>query len=92
MPLISVLPSPKTGKAALKVVFRIETNLPRPVQSWQMIFGDGLQNQGTGVPPHFAGHTYDKAGAFTAILIVYESPPFSGTVVRFYTVVNIVVT
>ena len=41
--------------------------------------------------PHFAGHTYEKPGAYRAILIVYESPPVTGTVVRFYTIANIAV-
>ena len=82
----------KSGRAPLKIVFQLDANLPRPVQSWQLVFGDGLQNQGSGKPPHFAGHTYEKAGAYRAILIVYEAPAVSGTVVRFYTIANITVT
>ena len=76
---------------ALKVVYQIDTNLPRPVTTWQLIFGDGLDSSGTGKPPHFAGHTYDKPGTYRAILIVYESPPLAPTVIRFYTVATITV-
>jgi hypothetical protein len=90
-PLISLKTTPSTGKAPVKVVYQIDTNLPRPVTSWQLVFGDGLSNQGTGKPPHFAGHTYTKPGTYQAILIVYEAPPFTGTVVRFYTVATITV-
>jgi hypothetical protein len=89
--LISVKATPPAGKAPLKVVFQINTNLPRPVQKWQLIYGDGLSKEGDGDPPHFAGHTYEKPGAYRSILIVYESPPVSGTVVRFYTISNIAV-
>ncbi|MBV8599690.1 MAG: hypothetical protein JO017_12780, partial [Actinobacteria bacterium] len=61
--------------------------------TWQVIWGDGnYPQQGTGRPPHFTGHTYEKAGTYNAILIVYESPPFTGTVVRFYTASTITVT
>ncbi|MBV8396862.1 MAG: hypothetical protein JO064_11465 [Actinobacteria bacterium] len=92
-PLISLKTTPTSGKTPLKVVFQIDTNLPRPITTWQVIWGDGnYPQQGTGRPPHFTGHTYEKAGTYNAILIVYESPPFTGTVVRFYTASTITVT
>ncbi len=91
-PLISIKPTPVSGKAPLKVSFQLDTHLPRPVQSWQLVFGDGLTNQGTGKPPHFAGHTFEKPGTYSVLLIVYESPPFSPTVVRFITTITITAT
>ena len=83
-------PSPAAGKAPLAVSFHIQTHLPKAVRTWQLVFGDGLTNQGTGTPPHFAGHTFSKAGSYRVLLIVDEAP-FSGTVVRLIAVANITV-
>ena len=73
--------TPASGKAPLAVSFRIQTHLPKAVRSWQIVFGDGLTNQGSGTPPRFAGHTFSKPGTYRVLLIVDEAP-FSGTVVR----------
>ena len=84
-------PVPAAGKAPLKVSFTIKTKLPSAGRSWQIVFGDGLSNQGTGLPPHFAGHTYDKPGTYRALLIV-DAAPFQGTVVRLITPATVRVT
>ena len=74
-------PTPASGKAPLAVSFRIQTHLPKAVRTWQLVYGDGLTHQGTGTPPHFAGHTFSKPGTYRVLLIVDEAP-FTGTVVR----------
>ena len=74
-------PSPASGKAPLSVSFHIQTHLPKAVRTWQLVFGDGLTHEGTGTPPHFAGHTFSKPGTYRVLLIVDEAP-FTGTVVR----------
>jgi len=74
-------PSPASGKAPLSVSFHIQTHLPKAVRTWQLVFGDGLTHEGTGTPPHFAGHTFTKPGTYRVLLIVDEAP-FTGTVVR----------
>ncbi|HVC87829.1 MAG TPA: hypothetical protein VNC40_10445 [Gaiellaceae bacterium] len=74
-------PTPASGKAPLAVSFRIQTHLPRAVRTWQLVFGDGLSNQGTGTPPRFGGHTFSKPGTYRVLLIVDEEP-FTGAVVR----------
>lgn len=81
--LIRFKPTPAAGKAPLKVSFQIDTNLPRPVAHWQIVFGDGLTNQGDGKPPHFAGHTFDKPGTYRVLLILDQQPQFTGTATRF---------
>ena len=73
--------SPAGGKAPLAVSFRIQTHLPKAVRHWQLVFGDGLTHEGSGTPPHFAGHTFTKPGSYRVLLIVDEAP-FSGTLVR----------
>ena len=62
--------TPAVGKAPLKVSFRIQSHLARPVRHWQLVFGDGLANDGAGAPPRFAGHTYEKAGTYRVLLIL----------------------
>ena len=74
-------PTPVGGKAPLAVSFRIQTQLPKAVRHWQLVFGDGLTNEGSGTPPRFAGHTFTKPGTYRVLLIVDEAP-FSGTLVR----------
>jgi PKD repeat protein len=64
-------PTPTSGKAPLKVSFRIDaSNLPKPVVSWQILFGDGLTNQNSGTPPRFAGHTYTTPGTYKVLLVL----------------------
>jgi hypothetical protein len=82
---------PTSGKAPLKVVFRIKTHLPKAIRTWQIVFGDGLTNQGRGTPPSFAGHTYATKGSYTALLIVDEAR-FQGTLVRLIVPATITVT
>jgi len=60
-------------KAPLKVVFEINSYLPHPITGWQLTFGDGLSNQGSGNPPHFAGHTFEKPGSYHVRVTLYES-------------------
>jgi len=90
--LITFVPSPSSGKAPLAVSFRIDTNLPRPVAHWQIVFGDGLTNQGDGTPPRFAGHTYTKPGKYRVLLILDQQPQFTGTATRFITYADVRVT
>lgn len=80
--------TPAGGKAPLAVSFRIQTHLPKAVRHWQLVFGDGLTNEGSGTPPHFAGHTFSKAGSYRVLLIVDEAP-FSGTLVRLIATANV---
>ena len=82
--------TPVGGKAPLVVSLRIQTHLPKAVRSWQLVFGDGLTNQGSGTPPRFAGHTFSKPGTYRVLLIVDEAP-FTGTVVRLITTALITV-
>jgi len=77
-----------TGNAPLAVSFHIQTHLPKAVRHWQLVFGDGLTNEGSGTPPHFAGHTFSKAGSYRVLLIVDEAP-FSGTLVRLIATANV---
>jgi hypothetical protein len=72
-PLLSIDPTPATGRAPLSVSFRIEVAIPRTVTSWQLVLGDGIVRQGTGRPPRFAGHTYSQPGSYRVTLIVSEA-------------------
>ncbi|HEY2327158.1 MAG TPA: hypothetical protein VGH52_06710 [Gaiellaceae bacterium] len=70
-PLIRFEPTPSSGRAPLKVSFRVDgSKLSRPVQSWTLLFGDGLANTKTGALPRFAGHTFAKAGKYNVLLVV----------------------
>lgn len=80
--------TPAGGNAPLAVSFRIQTHLPKAVRHWQLVFGDGLTNEGSGTPPRFAGHTFAKAGSYRVLLIVDEAP-FSGTLVRLIATANV---
>jgi hypothetical protein len=66
---ISFESTPTSGKAPLKVTFKIQA-AGTQVASWQLVFGDGLSNQGSGAPPHFAGHTFSKPGTYRVVLIL----------------------
>lgn len=89
-PLV-LTPAPAAGKAPLTVSFRIQTHLPKAVRHWQLVFGDGLANEGSGTPPRFAGHTFAKAGTYRVLLIVDEAP-FTGALVRLIATATVKVT
>jgi PKD repeat protein len=69
-PLVSFVPSPAGGKAPLAVSFRTDLSLPAKPTSWTVVLGDGNTRTGTGVPPHFLGHTYETNGSYTALLLL----------------------
>lgn len=87
--LLRLTPTPVSGKAPLKVSFRTVANPPRPVVRWELVTGDGKSRSGEGKPPRFLGHTYERKGVYRAVLIVYLSPQFQGTMVRLLTYADI---
>jgi hypothetical protein len=50
------------------VAFKID--IAKPVSKWQLIYGDGLEHDGSGAPPHFAGHTYSKPGTYHVVIVL----------------------
>jgi len=73
-PLIRFEATPSSGRAPLKVSFRIDgSRLTHFIQGWQLYFGDGLSNVNTGALPRFAGHTFAKAGKYNVILVVVSA-------------------
>ena len=63
-PAVLLDPSAASGAAPLKVSFHLRSDLPKPVTSWTLLYGDGLSNTKSGALPHFAGHTYSKPGTY----------------------------
>jgi len=82
---LRLLPDPAEGDAPLDVTFQTHVNLPRPVVQWEVAFGDGKTRKGSGPPPRTVAYTYEKDGIYTATLVVYLAPPFTGTAIRFLT-------
>ena len=89
--LLALRPDRPSGRAPLKVVFQAIANVPRPIVRWELLYGDGGTNQGTGKPPRFHGHTYTARGVFRAVLIVHLPSP-AGTLVRLVTYADVGVT
>ena len=67
------MPTPDSGPVPLSVSLRIEEGLAGPISSWELIFGDGKTRDGTGAPPHFAGHTFTEDGTYDILLVVNQS-------------------
>jgi len=72
-PLVAFKAGPTGGRAPLAVSFQTDLDLPAAVSRWEIVLGDGFTRNGTGTPPHFAGHTYEKPGNYQPILIVDTS-------------------
>ena len=70
---LTITASPQRQGVSTKVVFRITSQLRRPVTSWQIMYGDGLAGMRPGAPPGFAGHTYTAPGRYRVLLVVTES-------------------
>jgi PKD repeat protein len=69
-PRVSFVPTPTSGRAPLKVSFRLELDLPSLVTSWTLVYGDGLSREQAGAPPHFLGHTYTAPGTYHVLLLL----------------------
>jgi PKD repeat protein len=78
-PNVAFKVAPTTGRAPLAVSF--QTDLLVPVTSWEIVEGDGSAIRGSGTPPHFTGHTYAAAGAYTVVEIL--NGPAGSTYVMF---------
>jgi hypothetical protein len=81
--------SPLGGSAPLGVTFALRASMTRPVAQWQVIFGDATVTGGAGSPPPTLTHTYARDGVYNATLIVYTSPPFTGTALRLVAGTNV---
>ncbi len=68
--LTGFVPTPASGPAPLAVSFKTDVKLKAKVGTWKIILGDGMTREGTGTPPHFAGHTYASAGTYRVLLLV----------------------
>jgi PKD repeat protein len=73
-PLVAFKAGPTGGRAPLAVSFQTDLDLPNAVSRWEIVLGDGFTRTGTGAPPHFTGHTYEKPGSYQPILIVDTAP------------------
>jgi PKD repeat protein len=72
-PRVGFVPSPTSGRAPLKVSYRIDLDVPGTITSWTLVYGDGNSRNQTGTPPHFAGHTYASNGTFRTLLLLNGS-------------------
>jgi hypothetical protein len=69
-PAVSFLPTPTSGPPLLKVSFKTDLSLPARPTTWTLVYGDGNTRDGTGVPPHFMGHTYESAGTLQVLFVL----------------------
>jgi hypothetical protein len=82
---LELTPNPDAGPPPLAVKFAINAKLTVPIVHWRVLFGDGQQLEGNGVPPVSVNHNYAKAGVYQALLVVYHGPPFGVEDARFFT-------
>ncbi len=82
---LRLTPEPAQGEAPLAVTFSTHVDLNKPVLRWQVAFGDGKVLQGSGAAPGTVSHSYENDGLYTATLVVFLEPPFTGTAVRYIT-------
>lgn len=79
---LTLTAAPTKGDAPLAIVFAPRASLAKPVVRWEVAFGDGKLQQGTGPPPATLSHTYVDEGVYTATLVVFLQPPFGSTGIR----------
>jgi PKD repeat protein len=77
-PVLSLSASPTSGTHPLTVKFALAANIPGQIVSWELIFGDGSRQTGSGKPPASVGHTYSKAGTYGAYLVVSQQQAYGG--------------
>lgn len=82
---LQLTPEPVQGDAPLAVTFLTQVNLTKPVLRWQVAFGDGKVLQGSGPAPATVSYSYATDGLYTATLVVFLDPPFTGTAVSYIT-------
>jgi PKD repeat protein len=77
-PVLSLSASPTSGSHPLKVTFTLGTNIPGTIVSWELVFGDGSRQSGSGKPPATVSHSYAKAGTYGAYLVVAQQQQYGG--------------
>jgi PKD repeat protein len=77
-PVLSLTASPTSGSHPLTVRFSLSAHIPGQIVSWELIFGDGFRQQGSGNPPATVTHTYSKAGTYGAYLVVAQQQAYGG--------------
>ena len=77
-PTLSLTAAPTSGRHPLAVTFRLGSNIPGQIVSWQLQFGDGFRSGGSGRPPASVAHTYTRAGTYAAFLIVAQQQHYGG--------------
>ena len=83
--------TPTGGDAPLDVTFEPHASLAKPVVRWELAFGDGEAEVGTGQPPRSLAYTYARKGVYTAALVVHLAPPFTPISVRYLTQARVTV-
>ena len=79
---LTLTAGPARGDAPLAVTFVPRAILSKPVARWELVFGDGKVQQGSGRPPAKVSYTYAKEGLYTATFVAYAEPPFGGIGIR----------
>ena len=82
---LSLTAEPPRGAAPLAVTFTLKASLAKPVVRWELLLGDGKVQVGTGPPPPTITYTYAEKGVYDAALVVFSSPPFTGSAIRYLT-------
>ena len=82
---LSLAAEPVRGDAPLAAVFTPRAALPKPVIRWELAFGDGTVEAGSGPPPTAIPYTYAERGVYDATLVVFLAPPFTGSGIRYLT-------
>jgi hypothetical protein len=82
---LSLAAEPARGDAPLAVAFTPRAALAKPVVRWELAFGDGKVQSGSGAPPASIPYTYAEKGVYDATLVVFLGPPFTGSGIRYLT-------
>lgn len=77
-PVLSLSATPTSGSHPLSVRFTLGTNIPGTIVSWELVFGDGARQSGSGKPPPTVSHTYAKVGTYGAYLVVAQQQHYGG--------------
>ena len=73
LPLVIIGVVPGTKAQPRRVEFSLATVHPKKISGWQLVFGDGKQQTGTGTPPASVSHTYAHGGTFKAYVVLSEA-------------------
>jgi hypothetical protein len=83
-PTLSLVTRGAGTSSPARVSFAVTARPATGIVHWEVAYGDGVTQAGSGAPPPVLAHVYAKSGSYEPVLIAFPSPPFTDSSIRYF--------